>query len=413
MSYLDVVVGGQYGSESKGRVTGDLVARHVAQGRQTTCVRVAGPNAGHVVIDPDGRRWALRQVPVGMVTSKYTIGVIAAGSEIDPTVLRDEVEQLEAAGHRVADRLLIDNQATMIEDRHRREEGGNDGPLQNRIGSTGKGIGAARADRIWRKGPIAKDAPKVVFEGLHLHNNTAAYLAHKLNHPTCAVVIEGTQGYGLGLHAGHYPYCTSSDCRAVDFLGMAGVSPWGHPAELGVWVVLRAYPIRVAGNSGPLKAETTWEALGVPEERTTVTQKVRRVGGWDPNLARAAVEANGGGRGDRHNVVRIALAMADQRFPALKGVEHWDQIPMWDNGQARTKLIDWLDEVEEQTGAPVECVGTGPRTTLWLPGDVRTRVRRRLGHGPHEFDPPSPRQTGDEIEFDPTLLSERGSGASA
>lgn len=389
---LDVVVGGQYGSESKGRVTANLAERRRAEGRAVIGVRVAGPNAGHVVIDDNGERYALRQVPVALVSDPMALGVIAAGSEIELPVLEQEIEDLERGGHAIRRRLLIDNQATMLLERNKLAEGGNDGPLQNRIGSTGKGIGSARSDRIWRTAPIAKDERRLNDLG-HVIPRTGLFLTRQLNEARSrsAVVIEGTQGYGLGLHAGHYPYCTTSDCRAIDFLAMAGVSPWGLvEAELNVWVVLRAYPIRVAGNSGPMRNETSWEELGLPVEYTTVTKKERRVGHWDAQLAKDAVEANGGA------VVKIALAMADQRYPGLAGIEHWADVPVWyegdhsPEGQFRAEVAAWIDEIERDTGAKVASIGTGPRSTLWLDGTDAGRKPERErepwhhDHGAHD-----------------------------
>jgi adenylosuccinate synthase len=365
---LDVIVGGQYGSESKGRVTADLAVRRRNQGKAVIGVRVAGPNAGHVLIDPRGRRHALRQLPVALAADPLSIGVIAAGSEIDPDVLNAEVRDLEDQGIPIRHRLLIDRQATVLEPKHREQEGGNDGPLQNRIGSTGKGVGAARADRVMRTARLARDLEQDELTGYQF-TETQGFLDSALaSNAGYAVLVEGTQGYGLGQHAGHYPYCTSSDARAIDFLAMAGLSPWRYAgrAWFGVWVVLRAYPIRVAGNSGPLPGETSWENLNLPQERTTVTNKVRRVGAWDAGLARRAVIANGGGLGGPGSPgVTLAVAMADQVYPEISGVTEWAAVPR--DGGVRARVSDWLDRIEADAGAPVGSVGTGPGTTIWLP----------------------------------------------
>lgn len=167
------------------------------------------------------------------------------------------------------------------------------------------------------------------------------------------VVIEGTQGYGLGLHAGHYPQCTSSDCRAIDFMAMAGVSPWapwvGYD-DLDVWVVMRTFPIRVAGNSGYLKNERTWEEVGQPEERTTVTNKVRRVGEWDADLAREAVLANGGEN------CKVAMMMVDYVFPELKG--------KWGKAELQDHHWDWVYNKEQEIKATIHLLGTGPDTQI-------------------------------------------------
>ena len=182
------------------------------------------------------------------------------------------------------------------------------------------------------------------------------------------IVIEGTQGFRLGLHAGYYPQCTSSDCRAIDFLAMAGIAPWDAGiTDFDVWVVVRAFPIRVAGNSGPMLDETTWQALGLPDEYTTVTQKVRRVGGWDDDLLLDAVEANGG-----PDVVKVAYAMADQRWPELAGLHgDWSDATMGATLTAaqRDAMSDATGEMarlQSLTDCRVEYLGTGPTTRLWV-----------------------------------------------
>lgn len=349
MEQLTVVVGGQFGSEGKGAVTAHLAQR---LGPNDLNIRVAGPNAGHTGYDVRGRKYALRQIPIGAVTSTCQLG-IAAGSEIDPDVLLDELDLLDADGHDVTPRLWVHPSATIIDPEHKAVEKG--AKLIERVGSTGKGIGAARAGRLMRVARIA---------GEMRSNHPLASLNRSWptlpfgSRGTAKVLIEGTQGYGLGLHTGFYPQTTSSDCRAIDFLAMAGINPWDPSikdgvADLRVWVVARVYPIRVAGNSGPLSGETTWEHLGLEEERTTVTQKVRRVGSWDGELVREAVKANGG-----YPVARIALTMLDQMFPEVAGATEVQAL----SKAAREFIID----VEVETGTEVGMVGTSPTTIIEL-----------------------------------------------
>lgn len=335
---LIVVVGGQYGSEGKGAVAGYL--------SQTTDpfvgVRVAGPNAGHTVygVGPDGEEsyaWRLRTVPVNAVTNPESMLIIAAGSEIDRPVLEDELDRLDRAGYKATERLLIDDQATILDERHHQTE--QDAQMHERLGSTGKGIGAARADRLLRKADLwggGIDTSRVIREQLAAG---------------ATVLIEGTQGYGLGLHAGEYPFCTSSDCRAIDFCAMAGISPWDPTiGQFDIYVVARTYPIRVAGNSGPLKNEKTWDELGFEPERTTVTQKIRRVGEWDAELVAEAVKANGGSP-----TVKVALTMFDYVFPQTKDSDSFE----WSQD-----LTDYIAKVQVETNAKVVLLGTGPTTMV-------------------------------------------------
>lgn len=379
MGNVHVVVGGFYGSEGKGHVSAQI-ARANATGpsdagqdpaspgrplptmteadletaKRWAAVRVAGPNAGHTAIGLDGNRYALRQIPAVAVTNLHAQLIVGPGSEIEPSVLAGEIEMLDRAGFNVSARLVIDNEATIVEPRHAQAES------SLRHGTTGKGIGAARADRLMRGAHRYRDFND---DGM----GTAAVLHDWLaagNH----VLVEGTQGYGLGQHAGYYPHCTSSDCRAIDFLAMAGICPWWQAIdEVIPWVVLRTYPIRIAGNSGPLYAETSWAELGrvtgghVKPEQTTVTHKTRRVGHWDDPLARAAVKANGG------KEVLVALTFLDYWYPQVAGAT--------DENALTSAIREHLAIVEERLEAPIALVTTGPSTAIDF------RIGKRLGEG--------------------------------
>ena len=337
MSKLQVVVGGQFGSEAKGAIT----ARLALEADAPLVVRVGGPNAGHTVFDPAGREWKLRHVPVGFINPRAMLA-LAAGSEVNPDVLHEEIDALEDAGYVIANRMYVDPQATLLERCHIEQETGS--TLNARLGSTAKGVGAARADRIWRTAELARDT----------HNPTSVVEliedAHAMGKD---VIIEGTQGWGLGLHAGQYPYCTSGDCRAIDMMAQAGVSPWRwQPAEVEIWIVYRTRPIRVAGNSGPLRAETTWGELGLPDEYTTVTKRVRRVGEWDPELAVEALYANG----YPSTNLRVAMTMVDQMFPEVQGATEM--------GQLSDRAQDWLDQRTKELGVPIDMIGTSPYTQI-------------------------------------------------
>lgn len=353
MSKLQVVVGGQFGSEAKGHVAAKLAARADYELYNVTGVRVAGPNAGHSAFDDQGRKWALRTIPVMAVSNLNAMLVLAAGSEIQLSVLDDEIGQLEAAGIPIRNRLYIDPQATILLPDHIERE--TQKSMHQRLGSTGKGVGAARADRIMRAAPLWKDVA-------HLYPDittcdTAELLAGALMLNSQVVILEGTQGYGLGLHAGHYPYCTSSDCRAIDFLAMAGINPWQAGVELETWVVMRTFPIRVAGTSGPLLNETTWEQLAIESggyiqpEFTTVTKKMRRVGRWDAELAEKAVAANG------TDTVKIAMMFMDYLQPDLAGDTF--------NG-LNEESEAWLQQAQRDClDRPIAYIGIGPDKGIW------------------------------------------------
>ncbi len=381
---LITVSGGQFGSEAKGHVS-ELLLDPLAVGTMAVGVRVGGPNAGHIVYgelcppwcgteegqsvwgwEPEedhhymgdvrgqrmGHPWKLRQVPVAAVANPSALLVIAAGSEVHEPTLNEEVVALEAAGYPVRHRLVVDRSATVLTQRHVEQEKHHD--LNARLGSTAKGIGAARADRLWRTASVYGDLRREMESA-----DTAALMRERLAQGW-TVLIEGTQGYGLGLHTKQYPMTTSGGCRAIDFLAQAGLSPWDSRVDrFEPWLAVRVRPIRVAGNSGPMKNETTWEQLGLREERTTVTKKVRRVGEWDAELVREAIEANGG-----TDQVRLALTMVDTVVPELARSSGWPRDP-----EVSKRLATYLAGIEgDLDGCRVRWVGTGPDTGLWVPG---------------------------------------------
>lgn len=333
MSKVQVVVGGQFGSEGKGAVCAWLARVEP----EMTAVRVGGPNAGHTVVE-NGETFRLRHVPVAAVTNPEASLLIAAGSEVDLGVLESEVQLLENAGYSVRDRLCVDGSATVIQAKDMTMEQG----LVGRIGSTGKGVGSARSSRVMRVADT--------YRGEFMVQESWKLLAANLVHGGM-VQIEAAQGYGLGLHTGFYPFCTSGDCRAIDALAATGISPWQGGVEMDVWVVVRPNPIRVAGNSGPLKGETTWERLGLGSEFTTVTKKVRRVGAWDGALVRDAVWANGG-------EVQIAMTMVDHVWPELAGKTRVEDVS--------AEVLVWIRDKELEMQAPIGLIGTGPSSMIDL-----------------------------------------------
>jgi adenylosuccinate synthase len=339
---IQVIVGGQFGSEGKGHCAAELAKWE----EEMLAIRTGGPNAGHTAWS-ERTEHKLRQVPVASVVNPKATCALSAGSLVQLDLTEREVNETGIPT------LLVDSSATILEPAHAVFEQGDDALAW---GSTRKGIGAARMDRLHRTARTWADVVPS-YAGTHLLECHVAELARQYLESGLTVQIEAAQGYGLGLHTEFYPKTTSADCRAIDALADVGISPWEFPeADLDIWVVIRPYPIRVAGDSGPLKFETSWEALGLPEERTTVTNKVRRVGAWDPGLVAEAVRANG------RRYVRLWMNMADHVFPFLSHRTTMGGL----NPRDIAKVTKWLDTVESQTGAPVYALGTGPATAILL-----------------------------------------------
>jgi adenylosuccinate synthase len=285
--------------------------------------------------------------------------VIAAGSEIDLDILYNEISMLSEAGLPILNNLMVDESATVlsVNDSAIETAGKPHGEagLTARIGSTGKGVGAARASRIMREAhtiaSFAKHGELVLRDFRIPLCNSTYELSSDLS-IGCSIIIEGTQGYGLGLHTDYYPFTTSSDARAIDFLAQAGVSPWEFPeAKVEVWLVARTFPIRVAGNSGPLFEEITWENVGQNPEYTTVTKKQRRIGRWNKNLVYDAIANNGG------NVnIKLVLTFLDYVFPSLTSETSYNKI--------METAEKYLVEREHELKTNIAAVGTGPNTIV-------------------------------------------------
>lgn len=282
---VSVIVGGQYGSEGKGKV-----AYYWAKKKNAAAVvRVGGSNSGHTIYDSKKHRFALRMLPTACIL-KDMVTILPAGAYIDVPVLLDEIKETGIS----VEKLRIDPNAVIIKEEYKVKE--SEIGLRETIGSTLSGTGLAVVERIRRNrnSPVllAKD-----IEELKPYIVDTKVLMRQMLEDGKHIVIEGTQGYGLSnYHAKVYPYATGRDTTAAGFLSETGLSPFDVEY---IVMVIRAFPIRVAGNSGPLKNEIDWETVSREsgaavyfEEKTTVTKKVRRVARFDAEIVKEAIIAN-------------------------------------------------------------------------------------------------------------------------
>lgn len=317
-----VIVGLQYGSEGKGQVAGSLADW------TDVAVRTGGPNAGHTVYH-NNQALQLRHVPCAVVNPNALL-VMGPGALVDPEVLMEEIRMLGRMGLDVSGRFFIHKAAGVIRSHHKKSEAG----IAQSIGSTQEGVGACRISRIMRDDSFRRFGDMTHWAAI----SDALYL--RLVNGGGRVVLEGTQGAGLSLIHGLWPYCTSHDTTAGTIVADAGLSPRDVTHILGV---LRTYPIRVAGNSGPMEHETTWEVLGVQPEHTTVTKKTRRVGEFEWKQLLKAVTIN------KPN--GLAVSFLDYLWPK-NGVE--------DDGEKRWREFQFLWQLKCMLGVDVYYGGTGP-----------------------------------------------------
>jgi len=320
------LIGAQWGDEGKGHLV-DLLA-----GKARLVVRYSGGNnAGHTVVNALGT-FKLHLVPSG-IFDPATVNVIGPGVVVNPEVLLNEIRDLEARGIATS-KLFISERAHVIMPYHilldqLQEEARGEG----RIGTTGRGIGPAFADKMSRSGIRMADLLheetllnrlRVVLDEknrlltkiygakpISLHDTYLRFLefgrqlAEHVSdvHPIInraidkdlPVLLEGAQGALLDVDHGTYPYVTSSPPGAAGACQGAGIGPTRLNAVVGV---LKAYTTRVG--EGPFPTEVhgpeadELRQIGTPwAEVGTTTGRLRRVGWFDAVLARYAAQING------------------------------------------------------------------------------------------------------------------------
>ena len=337
-----VVVGGQFGSEGKGKISAVITLREEID----ICIRCGGPNSGHSFEETDGGLLLLRQLPTGVIR-KQTRLLVPAGGLVDLEVLRSEIELWGLD----SDRVGIDRNAMIITPDDREQE--RHLAMSERLSSTLCGVGSAVARRALRTEDVtlAADAAtenswlRPFLTDVSVEANSAVDSGKK-------VLIEGTQGSGLSLyHTCHYPKATSRDTNAAGFIGEVGLSPRLIDE---IVLVFRTFPIRVAGSqAGPLHNEISWEQLQaecnspVPlHEFTSVTHKMRRLGRFNWDAAKRAIMLN--------RPTRVALNFLDYLSFGNRAMADYAGLSL----NAKTFVHG-----VEQLGVPVFYLGTGPRIT--------------------------------------------------
>jgi adenylosuccinate synthase len=331
---VSIVVGGQYGSEGKGKVA-HFFAREM---KASFAVRCGGPNSGHTVIDEQGNARIFQQLPTAAILPDVKLA-ICSGSYIDLDILLKEINETSLG----TGRLFIDGDAVIITEELKNREA--QSGLVDRIGSTGSGTGAAVAARINREESLlfAKDLPELKPFVTHVSEMLRNALVHQER-----IIIEGTQGFGLSpLHSMHYPYTTSRDTTAAAFLAETGLSPLDVD---DVILTIRAFPIRVAGNSGPLIDEINWETITSEGghskpilEQTSVSKRIRRVARFTPGIVRQAVIAN---------------------RPTQIVLNHLDYLRSLENHAFQQTVIPFVVGIEKAIGAHINLLGFGPGDLL-------------------------------------------------
>ncbi len=412
-----VVVGTQWGDEGKGKLT-DLLAREM----QLVVRYQGGHNAGHTLV-VEGESFALQLVPSG-VMYPWVTPVIGNGVVVDPAVLVDEVDGLEARGVDCS-RLRVSGNAHLIMPYHHELDRLTERYLgKNSLGTTKRGIGPAYADKATRVGLRVQDLqdPKIFREKLDValkeknqvlakvYNRLALSaddiadlylnqlapridpmitdavgLVHDALEADQNVLFEGAQATFLDLDQGTYPFVTSSNPVAGGACTGAGVGP-GHISR--IIGIAKAYVTRVG--SGPFPTELH-DAVGDTlvdrgHEFGTNTGRRRRTGWFDVVMLRQAVRLNALTEValtkldvlDGFDSLKVCVAYeADGRryrhVPYHQSVLHkvkpvYEEVPGWtDDLSGATSLAelptaakDYVSFLAEQAGVHIRLVGVGP-----------------------------------------------------
>jgi adenylosuccinate synthase len=323
-----IIVGGHFGDEGKGKMVSYLCDKEqpsvVARGG-------VGPNAGHSVVVGD-KRYGIRMVPSGFVARKARI-LIGAGVLVNPDVVKKELDLLKE--YDLKQRFGVDMRCGIIGPEHI-ERDTKSAHLKEKIKTTGTGCGPANEDRVKRILKQAKDIPEL--------SDYLTDVSEEVNNALDAgknVILEGTQGFGLSLLFGTYPFVTSKDTSASAVAMDVGIGPTRVD---DVVVVFKAHMSRVGG--GPFKTQISQEEaekLGIVEFGT-VTGRRRSIGTFDFELGKQACRING--------ATQVAVNCLDMLFPESRGAKTWNDLPI----EARKHV----KKIEEKVGTPVTLLGVGP-----------------------------------------------------
>jgi adenylosuccinate synthase len=334
---VDVLVGGQYGSEGKGNIIAHIAPEY------EYLMRVGGPNAGHKVFgDPIQ---TFHHLPSGTTRCNAKL-LIGPGAVLSVPRLLDEIALFKVPH----DRLSIDPSAMIITPRDVKRES----ERLKSIGSTAQGVGEATARKINDRGQADKRGKPLVVLAKDVRELKpfvretapileAAYLQNE------KILLEGTQGTSLSLYHGSYPHVTSRDTTVSGCLAEAGISP---TRVRNVVMVCRTYPIRVGGTSGPMSQEISMEEIarrsGLPIEEvksteiTSTTHRPRRIAEFDWAQLRRSTVLNG--------PTDIALTFVDYLSGQNQKAVRFEKLT--------SETLRFVEEVERVSGVPVSLIST-------------------------------------------------------
>ena len=319
---VDVLLGLQWGDEGKGKIVDVLTPNYKVVARFQ-----GGPNAGHT-LEFENQKYVLRSIPSGIFQGGK-INLIGNGVVLDPALFKAEVEALEASGHSLTDRLYVSKKTHLILPTHRLLDSASEvAKGDDKIGTTGKGIGPVYTDKTSRNGlrvgdilhnfqekyDKAVERHKEMLDNCNFNYDNLAELeaewfegVEKLKtfniidseqfvndqiKQEHSVLAEGAQGSLLDIDFGTYPFVTSSNTVCAGACTGLGIAPHSIGEVFGIF---KAYLTRVG--SGPFPTEL-FDEIGKEmavkgNEFGSVTGRPRRCGWIDLVALKYTIMVNG------------------------------------------------------------------------------------------------------------------------
>ena len=409
---VDVILGLQWGDEGKGKIVDVLTPNYEIVARFQ-----GGPNAGHT-LEFEGQKYILKSIPSG-IFQEGIMNIIGNGVVIDPALFKQEVDKLEETGHILTDRLYISKKAHLILPTHRLLDAASETAMgEEKIGTTGRGIGPTYTDKISRHGLRVGDLfhnfqekyQKVVerhkkilsryniqydlealekewFEGVEKIKQykviDSEFFINKHISSGGSVLAEGAQGSLLDIDFGSYPFVTSSNTICAGACTGLGIAP----QQIGdVFGIFKAYCTRVG--SGPFPTELFdndgQKLRDNGNEYGSVTGRPRRCGWIDLVALRYTIMLNGVNKLvmmksdvlDSFDTIKVCVSytvdgVETEDFPfdiSETIIPNYIEIPGWKTDMTAIRSENEFPEefnnyiafLEEELEVPISIVSVGP-----------------------------------------------------
>ncbi len=409
---VDVILGLQWGDEGKGKVVDVLTPNYEIVARFQ-----GGPNAGHT-LEFEGQKYILKSIPSG-IFQEGKMNIIGNGVVIDPALFKQEVEKLEETGHILTERLLISRKAHLILPTHRLLDSASETEMgEEKIGTTGRGIGPTYTDKISRHGlrvgdlfhnfedkyKKAVERHKRILDKYNVEYDLetleeewfagvekmkqyqvidSEFYINKHISKGGSVLAEGAQGSLLDIDFGSYPFVTSSNTICAGASTGLGIAP----QQIGdVYGIFKAYCTRVG--SGPFPTELFNEdgqkLRDNGNEYGSVTGRPRRCGWIDLVALRYTIMINGVNKLvmmksdvlDSFETIKACVSYningeetEDFPFDISEGIEpNYIELPGWKTDMTAMRsenefpeeFNNYISFLEDELNVPISIVSVGP-----------------------------------------------------